>query len=291
MPHTLNKTFSVKSKHRLSTVQAKAVNPYEQHLLYSLNRVLIRLFLLLNCLSMMSPSLSADDTPITGFAIVELFTSEGCSSCPPADRLLFELREAAQKSGKSVYVLSYHVEYWDNLGWDDPFGLPLSTRRQYYYGNVFDSSRVYTPQMVVNGAVEFVGSNRQRAIAEIDRALQMPVVVQVKSQAKLFDGKISVTTTASQAPADCVLVTAIVQGEATQFVASGENSNRRLTHVNIVRDLNSAPIVSGGNQTSILLLPVGIQPDNCQVVTFLQHKSGAIRGADICTIQTQEPVR
>lgn len=91
-------------------------------------------------------------------AVVELFTSEGCSSCPPADKLL----RTIQAESKDVYVLSYHVDYWDRLGWKDPFSQAAFTERQRDYAQQFNLESIYTPQVVINGVKEFVGSDEQR---------------------------------------------------------------------------------------------------------------------------------
>src|SRR5690349_4207594 len=108
-----------------------------------------------------SLALLASPAASQGFAVVELFTSEGCSSCPPADKLLAEL---AHKPG--VYALEFHVDYWNSLGWRDPYSAAAYSNRQRDYGD-----EVYTPQMVVNGTNVFVGSNRQSAEAAITSAL------------------------------------------------------------------------------------------------------------------------
>src|SRR5438045_1264832 len=93
------------------------------------------------------------------FAVVELFASEGCSSCPPADNLLAELTQQAHAQGRQIFTLSFQVDYWNNLGWVDPFSSAQFTQRQYQYANTLETSSVYTPQMIVNGQYAFVGSD------------------------------------------------------------------------------------------------------------------------------------
>jgi len=93
--------------------------------------------------------------------VLELFTSQGCSSCPPADALLEEIRE--QYKGENVFVLSYHVDYWNRLGWKDPFSDEKYSDYQRIYGQQFNSRSIYTPQLVVNGSEHFTGSNRYKA--------------------------------------------------------------------------------------------------------------------------------
>src|SRR6516165_5743820 len=108
-------------------------------------------------------AVAADDQPRRVPVLLELFTSEGCSSCPPADRLLQQLDSRA-------IVLSEHVDYWDHDGWKDPFSAHVNTERQEAYGRMFNLQSVYTPEMVIDGAVEFTGSDALRAMEEIARA-------------------------------------------------------------------------------------------------------------------------
>ena len=105
----------------------------------------------------------------TPFALVELFTSEGCSSCPPADALFAKLMTEADTSGRAVYGLSFHVDYWDSLGWKDPFPDASFTRRQNRYETLLGVRGPYTPQLVVNGADQFVGSDGSRANSAIEK--------------------------------------------------------------------------------------------------------------------------
>ena len=121
----------------------------------------------------------SDNETGTPFAVVELFTSEGCSSCPPADDLLGEIVKDAQKGQQRVYCLSFHVDYWNSLGWRDLYSDPAFSRRQLEYAMAFKSDQIYTPQMVVNGSTGFVGSDRTPR-KQIDAALKQPVRAAVK---------------------------------------------------------------------------------------------------------------
>src|SRR5271155_1438766 len=104
--------------------------------------------------------------------IVELFTSEGCSSCPAADRLLLRLEQTQPVAGAQVVAIEEHVDYWNQLGWNDPFSSPQYRARQNDYAVAFKAGNIYTPQMVVNGLAQFVGSDMNRAYHEIGAAAQ-----------------------------------------------------------------------------------------------------------------------
>jgi len=106
------------------------------------------------------------------FVIVELFTSEGCSSCPPADKVLSELKAEAEKYKQPVLFLEYHVDYWNRLGWKDPFSKNQFTLRQENYSRVLPGKELYTPQLVVNGEAELTGSDQKAAKAAIQKALE-----------------------------------------------------------------------------------------------------------------------
>jgi hypothetical protein len=97
------------------------------------------------------------------FVIVELFSSQGCSSCPAADELFNQLAKQPQQGSARMYFLSFHVDYWDYLGWKDPFSNPEFTKRQYKYANILGERSTYTPQMIVNGRQAFIGSDRGKA--------------------------------------------------------------------------------------------------------------------------------
>ena len=131
-------------------------------------------FLLFIILSLGATSFSCDPSTSkssTGFAVVELFTSEGCSSCPPADKVVAKL---LKEHKSNVYVLGYHVDYWDDLGWKDIFSNNIFTQRQKAYAKAFKLSSVYTPQIVVNGTEQFVGSDEGKLNNAVAKNLQQP---------------------------------------------------------------------------------------------------------------------
>src|SRR5215470_16941428 len=115
------------------------------------------------------------DVPRTPI-VVELFTSEGCSSCPPADAFLAQLEARQPVVGAEVIAIEEHVDYWDQLGWRDPFSSADWTERQRKYAAVLGNGNIYTPQMVVNGSVEFVGSRERSGRSAIDQAAQQKTI-------------------------------------------------------------------------------------------------------------------
>lgn len=172
--------------------------------------------------------------------LVELFTSEGCSSCPPADALLAKLDEAQPIPGAHAIVLSEHVTYWDHEGWRDPFSLDAVTYRQKWYGDKFGLSDVYTPQMVVDGAVQFVGGDGSKLVRAVEAAEATP-----KQELTIADAAWAGDSVrfAVHAPAGDAgngkteLYAALAIDAAQTSVTGGENAGRMLRHVAVVRAL------------------------------------------------------
>ena len=187
--------------------------------------------------------------------LVELFTSEGCSSCPPADQLLERL------DGTAI-VLSEHVDYWDLLGWRDPYSSHANTQRQEAYARGFGAEGPYTPQMVIDGAVEFVGNDARRAEQEVARAgAREKVGVRLTRVA----GGVEVEVDAGAHGGDVML--AVAEDSGTSQVAAGENAGRRLHHVAMLRSLRKIGSVKKGagfRQT------VEVAADAGRVIAFVQ---------------------
>jgi hypothetical protein len=167
-----------------------------------------------------------------GPVVVELFTSQGCSSCPPADLLLGELAERPD-----VIALALHVDYWDYLGWRDVFGMPANTRRQKAYADNLGERMIFTPQIVIDGAVSTVGSRRETVLDEIAMAAATPAAALVSVTAE--DGWLSIGVETGQggsiaSPADVVMF--IYEPPTPMNIGRGENAARRLTYHNAVRD-------------------------------------------------------
>ena len=207
---------------------------------------------------------------IPGFALIELFTSEGCSSCPPADRLLADLAAEAEREGRPVYALSFHVDYWNHLGWADPFSRPEFSDRQRRYADALGGG-VYTPEMVVNGAEAFVGSKGSAARSAVRAALgrSAPAFLRVDSAAADGHGNVRVTYAVSGRAAGSLLNLALVEEDASVPVARGENGGRTLKHRNVVRAFRT--IRNGSGQGSALVpIGAGLVPAKLKLIAWLQ---------------------
>jgi len=193
--------------------------------------------------------------------IVEPFTSEGCSSCPPADELLAELCKTQPVSGVEIIPMELHVDYWNELGWADPFSSSRFTERQNTYAGAFGNSRIYTPQMVVDGLAEFVGSNSTRAYEAIRRAAQAPkALVQVMSSQegatkRSVSLSIQIQGLGSVVRDDTAeVVLAITEDGLSSKILRGENAGRKLSHTGVVRRFEVIGKVKAG-QPDVFSVP------------------------------------
>ncbi len=199
--------------------------------------------------------------------LVELFTSEGCSSCPPADRLLERLDPQA-------IVLSEHVDYWNHEGWTDSFSSASFSQRQEAYGRRFGLESVYTPEMVLDGETEFNGADERRALAEISRAEGRP-----KAEVRIWRAGASLRVEVAAVPASAGVFLILAQDSGTSEVTGGENSGHRLHHVAIVQSIRKIGSVKRGAGFS---REVGLPPDagSRRIVVFVQESDqGRVFGA------------
>ncbi|MHA4807150.1 DUF1223 domain-containing protein [Flavitalea flava] len=204
-----------------------------------------------------------------GYAVVELFTSEGCSSCPPADEALAKMDSIYK--GK-VFVLSYHVDYWDRGGWKDVFSSAGYTQRQSEYGSIFHQNSIYTPQAVVNGTDQFVGSDEKRLKEAIEGELSHTTNKRLALFARSKDGKKVKVGYFLRDSIDVILQVALVQLHAQSQVLKGENEGRLMRHINVVRDFQSIPLNGGRGMDGELRIPEGLTPKDCKVIIFVQEK-------------------
>ena len=212
------------------------------------------------------------------FVIIQLFTSQGCSSCPPADMLVERIKKEYEH--KNVYVLSYHVDYWDRLGWKDPFGKKEFTEIQYRYADQFRERQVYTPQIVVNGREHFVGSNGSKLKKRINTYLTKnstnTIAISSNKDSKgnlVFSYEISGYLTQKE------LKLAFVLENQTTQVTRGENKNRSLTNTNIVVEEFSFEL--NNKSKGHFTLPKGMInfSKKLKLISFIQNDQLEITGA------------
>ena len=184
------------------------------------------------------PAMSHTPDLVSTPVLVELFTSEGCSSCPPADALLSRLGRTQPVRGAAIILLEEHVDYWDRLGWKDPFSSEAATTRQNEYGEAFGRSQVYTPQMIVDGRTEFVGSSDTDALRAIRTASQMPKPAVQLSWEKDDTLAIHIEPMNITGKRDGQQIFLVVAEDMLHSdVKRGENAGRALEHDGVVRQL------------------------------------------------------
>ena len=220
----------------------------------------------------------SDRVPI----VVELFTSEGCSSCPPADVLLSRLEKEQPVPGAQIIPLGLHVTYWDQLGWKDPASLAAATSRQQDYGRVFGEDRIYTPQAVIDGRDEIVGSDEAgltRAVAAAAKRPHARVSLAASfARPDTIVAKVDVTDVPADVKEKLRTLVLLTEDGLSSVVTRGENGGRTLHHDVVVRRVSSTVEITG------------VQPswrrDRLRVVALVQgEKSQRIVGAAAATIQ------
>ena len=223
-----------------------------------------------------NPATESPNTP-KGIAVLELYTSEGCSSCPAADDILRGV--VAQEN---VFALAFHVTYWNRLGWKDSFSQKIFDERQYNYGARFQKEGVYTPQLVVNGMEEFVGSRKGQTENAIKKALATPARIQIELSKTLKDNSIFVKYKLSGDVPQAQLNFAVVESNFATHIMRGENEGRTLKHDNVVRDFETIDIKKSlDTEGEHLTNPSkNWQIQNCTLIVFLQDKkTGEVLGA------------
>lgn len=220
-----------------------------------------------------------------GFSVVELYTSEGCSSCPSADKLAARIQK--ENADKPVYILAFHVDYWNRLGWKDVFSDPAFTKRQRQYASLLKLSSVYTPQAVVDGQSEFVGSQEatmRKAIAEgLARKVSSKILLEnARSTGERVSVDYHITGPARTGlSGNTSLILALVQKTAESKVRSGENAGRTLPHVQITRAIQTVNINGKAAGKGQIAIPARLQTAGMEVIALLQNnESGQILAAN-----------
>jgi hypothetical protein len=225
--------------------------------------------------------------------LVELFTSEGCSSCPPADRLL-EQYDRQPTAGAELIVLSEHVDYWNHIGWKDPYSAHFFSERQSGYARRFGLDGVYTPQLVVDGNAQFVGSDSGKATRAFTRAISRPKLSVVLSHvnvdaAHMLHGHIEVgKLEPSYASAEAQVYIAIALNRAESQVSAGENAGRRLSHTAVVKNLTTIGVLKRGQSMAKdveFKLEPGSNLNNLRLIAFVQEPGqGPVLGATLLQV-------
>lgn len=226
---------------------------------------------------------TASDVPsrdLPSPVLVELFTSEGCSDCPPADALLQQLDRSQPVAGEQLIVLSEHVDYWNHIGWTDPYSSRFFSDRQTAYSERFGLKSVYTPEMVVDGTTEFVGNNPSLATQAFQKARTLEKIpVHISGISLDTPHSLQAHIVADALPeaskirkADVYLVVALNHAESQ--VLRGENGGRRLAHVSVVQSLTKVgglEIGKGFAQDVKVKLDSKTDPANLRVIAFIQQ--------------------
>lgn len=241
-----------------------------------MSRLLVPVLLLTSASHGSGPAVAP---PVEAVVVVELFTSEGCSSCPPADALLAKLA-GERTTGIRVVPLSEHVDYWDGPDWRDRFSSPVFTRRQEAYAHRLGLSSVYTPQLVVAGRTNALGSDRRAARAAIAAAAREP---SGRVAARIVPGTAAELSLAVDALwLDGVLadvLVAVVQDRATTRVTGGENAGRTLEHVAVLRSLTVVGSGAGAYSGRVTVGPTHAANGGHVVVFVQEREGGPVHGA------------
>ena len=228
----------------------------------------LSLIVLLTTSGQTSGQSTTDRVPV----IAELFTSEGCSSCPPADALLEMWLQEQPIKGVFVIPLSEHVTYWDHQGWKDPFGAQQYTARQQQYGIRFNLDSIYTPQLVIDGTHEFVGSDKRAIERALADAAKTPKPA-LKVTATVDNESLNMTASGPglTAEKDAELVFAVTEDHLVIDVPRGENARRTLKHSGVVRWLSSVGDRGRSTSATAKLAP-DWRRENLRVVAFVQSR-------------------
>src|SRR5262245_45717942 len=218
--------------------------------------------------------------------IVELFTSEGCSSCPPADIILAQLQKTQPVAGAEVIALSEHVDYWNYIGWSDPFSSAAFSARQETYAQAFRQERIYTPQMIVDGQTEFVGNSMNKAQEAIAKAARSPKagvkITLPQTKAEGDNQAIKLSVSVKNVPpinqgdvAEVIL--AITENNLSSNVSRGENSGRKLAHTAVVREMRTLggvdPATKAFDSETTVAVANGWKRDDLRVVLLVQERA------------------
>lgn len=234
---------------------------------------------------------SVGTTPV---AVLEFFTSEACPSCPAAEAYFKELMVEARSNGKAVFGLSYHVDYWSPPEQRDPLSSDAFAQRQRAYAQALRLDSVYTPQMIVNGTDQFIGSVRKRGQESIAAALAQPARVALMLRTRLAAGarpdRVLVDVESSSLPRDAVVNVALVERGLNKIVRAGSRSQQR-EFENVVRAFQTVPLQEKTQKVD-LSIPRAVVPANSSIIAFVQDaRTRAVLGAVSVDLQESAPMR
>jgi hypothetical protein len=233
---------------------------------------LLIITLLLSKTSLAEPTFSASSGK-TQIALLELYTSEGCSSCPPAEKLLGELEDRGLPSS-AVIPLALHVDYWDYIGWKDEFAKPAHTKRQRRLGKINDLNTIYTPQFLLNGkdlrpvgliAHRLPSINQQIAEIKIDLSASYTANDTLKVRWKIEPAL----------PASCRIFLVVTESNLQTEIGAGENQGRTLNHDHVVRSMNQSAANSPNDFVSIPIA-AELKRNNLDLIAFVEDKNGRV---------------
>lgn len=206
-----------------------------------------------------------------GFAVVELFTSEGCAACPPAHELLAKIER--DNPTKNIYTLAYHVHFWDREKWKDQFSNVEYSRRQLNYAKWLNVPKVYAPQVVVNGQSEFAGTDELKIQKIIDESLIRSSKIRLKIQAAQDDDKLIVNYQVQASSETMYLQLAIVQKSSSGEVKEGGHKGHLFTHVQTVRGFHSKQLTKEGRGIIIIEVPQGFNSKEWEAIAIVQDSN------------------
>lgn len=206
--------------------------------------------------------------------LIELFTSEGCATCPPADKILAYLEKQQPATQADIITLALHVDYWDYIGWKDEFASPLFSQRQEVYGQKFKLESIYTPQMIIDGETEFVGNEPGKAVSTVIKAAQnQKAIVEIaRANEKL---KINITDFPAHEESTVYLVFA--EDNLSNRVKRGENAGQKLEHVSVAREMKSIGLIDAKTNAFAFETSLALQPKwetkNLKIIVFAQENA------------------
>jgi hypothetical protein len=206
-----------------------------------------------------------------GFALIELYSSEGCSSCPAAESLMDRIEHNADSASIPVYVIEFHVDYWDYIGWKDSLASASYSDRQQQYGDYFKLSSIYTPEVVINGETEMSGGNDEKINEVIKEMIQQPASVKLDCKVhEMGKQQLEVGYNVTGNVTGCSLNFAVVESGLTVHIKRGENARRTFTHNNVVRIFKSIKLNLPAGKANIETPHLNLM--NSKLICFVQNK-------------------